>query len=354
MRSLLAIVAVISSAAPVSAQSSWTYSGRLTAESTSIRTNPASPLGGPSEDWNTRTYVVTTGDSAWTSGDRFRIAGAFAAVGSSNGTAEGRVRELYGRASAASWLDLEVGKRVLRWGVGYGFSPAGLLDPPRIATDPGDRLQLNEGRLLARADAYRGGTSFTLAVAERRTAARLSAILGGGVEIAAIGAAIQGQRPSMAATVTHVVGQQLAWHVDAAFADHEQGRALTAAVGVQYTFARGVNVVVEYHRNGRGFDRDGWNEVLAGRRAPRERPARQNSLFTRVARAGADGAIIPELIVVAGLDDGGWTVVPSITWAAHKRLQAHIRATWLAGPDRAVVSLAPFSTSITASVAVRF
>jgi hypothetical protein len=348
------MIAIIGYAASVSAQSSWTYSGRLTAESTSNRTNPAHPLAAASDSWNTRMHIVTTGDAAWTTSERFRVAGALAGIGRSNGTVEGRVRELYGRASAASWLDVEVGKRVLRWGVGYGFSPAGLLDPPRVATDPGDRLQLNEGRLLARADVYHGGTSMTLAVAERRTAARLSTVVGGGLEIAAIGAAIKGRRPSLAATLTHVVGQQLEWHVDAAFEDHEHGRALTAAAGVQYTFTQGVNIVVEYHRDGRGFNDAGWNEVLAGRRSPGERPTRQNSLFTRVARASADAAIIPELIVIAGLDDGGWTVVPSVAWTAHRRVQAHVRATWLVGPTRAVVSLTPFSTSVTAGAVLRF
>lgn len=353
MRRPLIIIAVVACGAPLSAQSTWTYSGRLTAESTSTRANPANAPADAADGWHTGTHLVGTGEGSWT-GETFRLAGGLAGIGRGNGTHEGRIREFYGRAAAASWLDLEVGKRILRWGVGYGFSPAGLLDPQRIATDPGDRLQLNEGRLLARADAYRGDTSITLAVAERRTAARLSTVLAGGVEVAAIGAAIRGQRPSFAATVTHVVGRQLEWHVDAAFHDHAQGQTSSAAIGIQYTFTGGVNMVVEYHRNGRGFTDAGWGEVLAGRRAPGERPGRQNSLFTRVARASADAAIIPELIVIAGLDDGGWTVVPAITWAAHRRVQAHVRATWLAGPNRAVVSLAPFSSIVTAGAAVRF
>jgi hypothetical protein len=56
--------------------------------------------------------------------------------------------------SAADWLDVEAGKRLLSWGVGYGFAPAGLLDPPLDATDPTDRLGLNEGRRLVRADVF--------------------------------------------------------------------------------------------------------------------------------------------------------------------------------------------------------
>lgn len=354
MRLVLLIGAVMVAAAPVSAQTTWTYSGRLTAEATASRTNPASGVNPPSDGWITGTHIVTGGDAAWTNGESLRIAGAVAGIARSDGAAEARLRELYGRASAASWLDLEVGKRVLRWGVGYGFSPAGVLDPERIATDPGDRLQLNEGRLMARADAYRGATSLTVAIAERRTAARLGTVLAGGIEVAAIGAAITGRRPSFAATLTHVVGQQLEWHVDAAVEDNAGAQSLSAAVGVQYTFTRGLNIVVEYHRNGRGFTGAGWNDVLAGRRPPGARPSRQNFIFTRLARAGADAAVTPELIVISGLDDGGWTVVPSVMWTIHGRVQAHVRATRFAGPARAVVSRVPFSRSITAGAVVRF
>ena len=354
MRTLFAVLALLMSVVPVSAQTTWTYAARVIAESTSILANASSPSAATGR-WSNRGHLVAAADAAWTRGDRLRVAGALAGVTRTDGSSNGRVREIYARTSAASWLDVEAGKRILRWGVGYGFSPAGVLDPPRIATDPGDRLQLNEGRLLARADAYRGVSSFTVAVAERKTAVRLSSVLPGGLEVAAIGAAITGRGPSYGGTLTHVIGQQLEWHVDAVVNDaHREGRALSAAAGFQYTFTRGVNVVVEYHRNGHGFNDAAWREVLAGRRTPGVRPARRNHLFTRIARASAEARLVPELIVIAGLDDGGWTLVPSLRWSTRRRVQAHVRVTSLRGPARSIVSMAPFSTSITLGAAARF
>ena len=102
-----------------------------------------------------------------------------------------RVREAYGRLSATDWMDVEFGKRLVRWGVGYGFAPAGVLDPPRLATDPTDRLGVNEGRPMGRVDLFRGDTSLTLAadgVSSRVAAARLRTVLAGGVEVAVIAA----------------------------------------------------------------------------------------------------------------------------------------------------------------------
>ncbi len=353
MRLAFIAVTVLLCAAPASAQTTWTYALRLTAESTSLRGNAERHVN-EADGWSTSGHLVAAADAAWTAGDRLRVAGALAGVVRTDGNTELRVRELYSRASAASWLDVEAGKRILRWGVAYGFSPAGVLDPPRMATDPGDRLQLNEGRLLARADAYKGLTSFTIAVAERRTAARLSSVLPGGVEVAAIAAGIRRRRPSFGGTVTHVIGQQLEWHIDAMVVDEGPGGRLNAAAGIQYTFARGVNVVVEYHRNGHGLSDAQWSDVLGGRRAPGVQPTRRNHVFTRVARTDADARLVPELIVIANVDDGGWTLVPSLTWSARRRLQVHVRATGLHGPARAVVSFAPFSSSVAAGVVARF
>jgi hypothetical protein len=341
-------------AAPAGAQPSWTYRARITAETMSSLRNGAAPsTAGQAGRWTTGPHVVAAADAAWTSGDRLRIGTALAGVASSGGDVDGRVRELYARASAASWLDVEAGKRIIRWGVGYGYSPAGVLDPPRVATDPGDRLQLNDGRLVARAEAYRGATALTVAVAERRTAARLGTVLPGGVEVAAIAAAIPGERTRVGGTVTHVIGRQFAWHIDAMSLDDGRGRVLSAAVGFQYTFAAGLNVVLEYHRNGRGLNNEEWNQVLAGLRAAGPRPSRENVLFARIARAG-DATVAPELIVLANMDDNGWTIVPSLTWTLHRHVQTHLRLTRLQGSRRSITGLAPFTTMVTAGATVRF
>lgn len=355
MRFPLALGLTLVIAAPASAQSSITYRGRVAAESTSTQANAGSPLVRASTNtWRTQQLFVASADGAWTPGDRFRIGAAVSGVASEHGDFDGRVRELYARASVTSWMDVEGGKRIVRWGVGYGFSPAGVLDPPRVATDPSDRLQLNDGRLLARADLFHGDSSLTMAAGEKVAAARLSTIAPGGVEIALIGAVGPNRSPQYAATITHVIGQQLEWHAEALVHDDATARVVSGTAGFQYTFAAGLNLIVEYHRNARGLNDDEWNDVLSGRRSAGARPGRENFLFLRAARAGADSRIAPELIVIAGLDDNSWTLVPSVTWTPHRHVQAHVRVTRLAGPKRSVGGAAPFSTSMTAGASVRF
>lgn len=333
------------------AQTEWTYRARTAAETTATHANARSPLAQAA--WRHEPRLVASLDGTWTSGDALRAGAAVTAL-AADGSLRLRTRELYVRAAATSWLEVEAGRRILRWGVGYGFAPAGVLDPPRLATDPSDRLQLNEGRTLVRADAFRGDTSLTVAAADGLAASRLATVFAGGVEVGVIAAAATGEGPRYAATVTHVVGQQLEWHAEAVVHDHGDRRELSAAAGIQYTVAAGLNVVLEYHRDGRGLDDKAWQEVLGGRRAPGTRPSRRNMVFARIARSGTDLRIVPEVIVIAGLDDGSWTLVPSIIWAPHARAEAYVRATRLIGPPRSLARLAPFSTSVTAGAAARF
>ena len=352
---VLLIVFVTATARETTAQSTLTYRGRLTAETSGSLVNRAgAPASRDDTRWESEQRFVAALDSTWTGGDRARIGMAGVALGSSDGSFDGRLREIYARASATSWLDLEAGKRIVRWGVGYGFSPAGVLDPPRSATDPTDRLQVNDGRLMVRGDLYRRDSALTIAAAERVSAARLTTVISGGVEVGIIAAAGRGRRPSYAGTITHVVGQRLEWHAEALVHTLDGKRKVSAAAGVQYTFDAGVNLVVEYHRNAAGLSDPEWADVRNGRRAPGARPSRRNLLFARAARAGADAVVAPELIVVWGLDDGGWTVVPSVTWSPHRRLQAYLRMTRLGGPRGSLSAASPLKGALTGGVTVRF
>ena len=354
MRAVLALL-ILGVPAVVSAQSSWTYRARISAESTSSQANGSSPLNRASNTtWHTQELFAASADGAWNPSDRLRAAGGVVVTASEHAGVDARVRELYVRAAATSWLDLEAGKRLLRWGVGYGFSPAGVLDPPRIATDPSDRLQLNDGRLLARADLFRGDSALSLAVGSELAAARLSTVTRGGVELALIAAAGPGRRPEYGGTLTHVVGDRLEWHTEALLHEDLGARVISATAGLQYTFPAGVNLVVEYHRNGRGLNGPEWNAVLNRQRSPGERPSRQNFLFLRAARTAADQKVSPELIVITGIDDNGWTIVPSVTWTPHRHIQMHMRVTRLAGSSRSIARAAPFATLMTAGATVRF
>jgi hypothetical protein len=380
------------------AQSAATYRAQVTAEAGGIRINEASPLiPAGARGWTDGSLFVATGAGSWEPGSRLRLAGGLALTGLRGGEVRLRVREAYSRVSVTNWMDVEAGKRLVRWGVGYGFAPAGVLDPPRLATDPTDRLGINEGRPLGRVDLFRGETSLTVAAAgalrmaavaaaggSRVTAARLRTVLSGGVEVAVIASAAPDAGPSWGGTITHVIGQQLEWHAEvieqdalgsrsvSAVAGAQRAvsgmvgaqravsgvvgaqravsgvvgaqRAVSGVVGAQYTFLNGVNVVVEYHRNGRALEGHPSTGLRAGRQ----------SLFMRAVRSTAEAGLAPEVILIAGLDDGSRTVVPGITWTPTGRVQLHARATRLFGGRRSIARLAPWSTSLNLGATLRF
>lgn len=73
-----------------------------------------------------------------------------------------RVKETYAGFSAGDF-DFTLGRRIVRWGTGYAFTAAGVLDPPRIPTNPTDRLNLNEGRDMVKADYVHGPHALSVA-----------------------------------------------------------------------------------------------------------------------------------------------------------------------------------------------
>jgi hypothetical protein len=340
--SAVVLAAALVQAMPAAAQSSWTYRARVSLEAQQNRINPSSPLvPGGSRTWDASDLFLAAGDSSWNSGGRLKLGAGLIVSGTSGTNVRVTAREAYARVSATSWMDLEAGKRLVRWGVGYGFSPTGVLDPPRRATDPTDRLGRNEGVPLARIDVFRGDTSVTVAVADpalwragvegaapsRMMAARFRTVLRGGLEVALVGSAARGRRGSFGGSVTHVAGQRLEWHGELLASDTAGQRTLSGVAGAQYTLA-GLNVVMEYHRD------------------------RANRLFLRAARSAADVRVAPEFIVIRGLDDRAWTLVAGLGWTPRPRLDVYARATRLAGEGTS--RLAPVRTALTLGTTVRF
>ena len=72
------------------------------------------------------------------------------------------VKETYVGISAGDF-DFTAGRKMVRWGTGYAFTSAGVLDPPRDPTNPSDRLNLNQGRDMIKADYVHGPHALTLA-----------------------------------------------------------------------------------------------------------------------------------------------------------------------------------------------
>ena len=379
-----AIALVLAVATPTAAQVTWR--ARAIDEITSTRANTTSPFAPATPDlWTAANDLLAAGDLLWDASSRVRIGAAALLRARQPGDVRARAREAYVRLAPASWIDLEAGKRLARWGTGYAFSPTGLLDPPRDPTDPTDRLAAQEGIVALRADLFRGPTAFSLAVAApgidrppsgpqatggRLVAARLRTTVAG-ADVAAVVSAGDGRTPSWGGNVTYVVGRRFEVHGEALVHDvrspwrtlldggHGGGRTMSAVIGGQYTFDRGINIVVELYRDGNGLTTDGWSRLIAGARpgAPlpnASRPTRQTFLFARASSADIDARLVPEVLIIAGLDDGSVTSVAGLSARLSTRLQAYVRATSLDGPAWSADGSAPVAATITAGIAARF
>jgi hypothetical protein len=161
-----------------------------------------------------------------------------------------RVKEAYAGLSAGDF-DFMAGRRIVRWGTGYAFTAAGVLDPPRIATNPTDRLNVNVGRDMLKADFVHGPHAFTVAWS---TAALVPAaanlhdttafrynVLVHGFDTSLIAGDDRGGDAFGAAAFTRVLGQ--AWEIHGEAAWREQGAIL---LGGKYTTKNGVGFLGEF------------------------------------------------------------------------------------------------------------
>ena len=146
------------------------------------------------------------------------------------------VKETYTSLSAGNF-DFTAGRKMLRWGTGYAFTAAGVLDPPRMPTNPSDRLNTNQGRDMIKADWVRGSHALTLAWSTaalapadsklRDTAAFRYNVLVRGFDTSLIAGNDRGSDTFGALTFTRVVGQ--AWEVHGEAVWREQAAALIGA-----------------------------------------------------------------------------------------------------------------------------
>ena len=162
-----------------------------------------------------------------------------------------RVKETYAGLSVGDF-DFMLGRRIVRWGTGYAFTPAGVLDPPRVPTNPADRLNLNQGRDMVKADFVHGPHAFSLAWSTAElapagsnlhdtTAFRYN-ILVRGFDTSLIAAGERGGDAVGGLTFTRVFGQAWEMHGEAAW--REQGAIL---LGGKYTTTCGVSFIGEFY-----------------------------------------------------------------------------------------------------------
>jgi hypothetical protein len=178
---------------------------------------------------------------AWRSGERWRVAASVTGLVETDGQTEGvlRLKETYASVSLGAW-DFMVGRKLVRWGTGYAFTPTGVLDPPRDPTDPADRLSLNEGRDLVGAVWVRGRHALTGAwasagvVGERRPGTRETAalrynVLVRGVDTSLVYAHQRGGFDTLGANFTCVLGSAVELHGELA---HRAGRESLSFAGL--------------------------------------------------------------------------------------------------------------------------
>lgn len=256
-----------------------------------------------------------------------------------------RVRETYADLSAGD-LDLTVGRRLVRWGTGYAFTAAGVLDPPRIATNPTDRLSVNEGRDMVKADWIHNQSAVSLAwsTAEfapkgsnmRDTVAFRYNFLVRGFDASLIAGNDRGGDSFGALTFTRVFGQ--AWELHGEAAWREQAAVL---LGAKYTVAN-IDFIGELYTppNIRYF-RDAGVSPLAGR---------QHYAFLSAGKAR-----LRELpgwkewsvsaAIVANLDDHSYTpVIDASRWFGnHFSAYLHLEAPH--GAPASEYGSAPYSTA---------
>jgi hypothetical protein len=161
-----------------------------------------------------------------------------------------RVKETYAGLSAGDF-DFTLGRRIVRWGTGYAFTAVGVLDPPRVPTNPTDRLNLNEGRDMVKADYVHGPhaltvawSSATLAPASAKlhdtTAFRYN-VLVHGFDTSFIAGDDRGGDAFGGLTFTRVLGEAWEIHGEAAWREHE-----AVLLGAKYTTASGITFMGEF------------------------------------------------------------------------------------------------------------
>ena len=161
-----------------------------------------------------------------------------------------RVKETYAGLSAGDF-DFLAGRKMVRWGTGYAFTSAGVLDPPRDPTNPTDRLNTNEGRDMVKADWVKGSHAIAAAwstadfarkgVSVRDTTAFRYNVLVHGFDTSLIAGYDRGSDAFGALTFTRVLGQAWELHGEATWRD---GQAIL--LGAKYTTASGVTFLGEF------------------------------------------------------------------------------------------------------------
>ena len=263
-----------------------------------------------------------------------------------------RVRETYGGLSAGDF-DFTVGRKMVLWGTGYAFSAAGVLDPPRMPTNPTDRLNVNVGRDMIKADWIHGTQAIsaawsTAALAPAGTSLHDTTafrynVLVRGFDTSLIAGHDRGGDSFGALTFTRVVGQ--AWEVHGEAVWREQAAVL---LGAKYTFSGTTFIGEFYTAPNIPCYRDPGVSATAGRQHYGFFSAGKARLRERAGwkEWGVSGSI------VANLDDRSYTGVFDASRWFGNHFSSYVHLEVPRGSTTSEYGSAPYSTAT--SVGIRF
>lgn len=286
-----------------------------------------------------------------------------------------RFYEAYGAWQPQSYLGLELGKRTLRWGKGYAFSPVAFFERPRDPTDP----ELSrEGFTLAAASLVRSfaGPLTTIALAPvvvpvRRginddfgpaehwnAGGRLYALLFD-TDIDVLYAA-EGSRGARAGIdFSRNLGTNLEIHGEWARVSDapravlgednllaRQTRSYRAwLLGLRYLSETQTTVILEYYRNGAGYTRPEMERFLELASAAAEAPALR-AVAAQAATSGYAGPnpmreyvylrasqpepfdilyLTPAITAIVSAADRSYTVIPELVYTRVTNLEMRLR-----------------------------
>jgi hypothetical protein len=264
-----------------------------------------------------------------------------------------RVKETYAGLSAGDF-DFTLGRRIVRWGTGYAFTATGVLDPPRIPTNPTDRLNLNEGRDMVKADYVHGPHAFSVAWSSAAlapasanlhdTAAFRYNVLVHGFDTALIAGDDRGGDAFGGLTFTRVLGEAWEIHGEAAWREHE-----AIVLGAKYTTPSGITFIGEFFSPPNiPYYQDATLYPLVGR---------QHYAFIRAGKSRLRE--LPrwkqwdlDVSAVANLNDRSYTAIVDATRRFGNHFSSYLHMEVPAGSSKSEYGATPYKSA--SSVGVRF
>lgn len=256
--------------------------------------------------------------------------------------ADARMYEAYGGWQIDPRSNVAAGKRALRWGKGYAWSPVAFLERPK---DPADPELAREGFVMATGSWVRSfdGTLQTLAVTGVvvPTHSGMNPDFGGGAasaghsnaavklyalvhdtDIDLIWAARGSRGPRIGVDFSRNLGNNLEIHGEwARVRDEPRAGSLRSALfGLRYLSTRDTTVIFELYRNGGGLGSD------EPRAFSRPNAARSYAYLRASQKEPFDILYFtPAVTLIANPADRSWSLTPELLYTGFKNVELRAR-----------------------------